>query len=63
MTTINSASDHGSVADSADLPRPEVGSSAPSMAGVALPRPVSATNVADNGRIRFGSGFRLPITR
>jgi hypothetical protein len=59
MTNNCSALDHGSIADGADLPRPETTPLLSDHAGAkrAMPRPLP--NVKDNGRISFGAGFRL----
>jgi hypothetical protein len=58
MTTIHSVSDQGSIADSADLPRPDTASAQTSST---VPRPVPSVN--DTGRIKFGAAARLPVQK
>jgi hypothetical protein len=60
MTNIASVSDQGSIIDNADLPRPVVGSVKNSSYSD-LPRPLA--KVVDSGRISFGAGLRLPLSK
>ncbi len=46
-------------ANTDELPRPETANT-----NSALPQPVrSSPDIADNGRIKFGAGYRLPLNK
>ena len=64
MTTFSFASHQASIADSADLPNPEMASTSISCelnTGIKLPRPLPS--VIDSGRISFGASCRMPLQK
>ncbi len=63
MTTIKSVPDHGSITDTADLPRPDTASlmSSDPRNDTVSPRPLPS--VIDSGRIKFGAACRPPLRK
>jgi hypothetical protein len=67
MTATNNLPNPLLVAVTDDLPRPvavSTESSSASESHTGLPRPAgSKLNVSDAGRIKFGAGYRLPLSK